>query len=222
MHQRLLIANRGEIALRIARAAAELDIETVAIYADDDARSLHVRRTDQAIALGARGTRAYLDIDRVVAIAAERGCDAVHPGYGFLAENAAFAAAVQAAGMTFVGPTPALLAAFGDKTAARALAAAAGVAVLPGTGAATSLEAALQFFDGLPDGSGMMIKALAGGGGRGMRIVSTRAEIAAAYERCASEAQAAFGDPSLYVERLVRRARHLEVQIIGDRFGGVT
>ena len=222
MHQRLLIANRGEIALRIARAAAELDIETVAIYADDDARSLHVRRADQAVALGARGTRAYLDMDRVVAIARETGCDAVHPGYGFLAENAAFARAVQTAGITFVGPSPELLTAFGDKTAARALAAAAGVAVLPGTGAATSLEEALQFFDSLPDGSGMMIKALAGGGGRGMRIVSSRADIAAAYERCASEAQAAFGDASLYVERLVRRARHLEVQIIGDRFGAVT
>ena len=177
MLQRLLIANRGEIALRIMRAAADLDIETIAVYAEEDASALHVRRADRAIPLAARGARAYLDIDRIVAVALEAGCDAVHPGYGFLAENAEFARRVAAAGMTFVGPRVDLLESFGDKTQARALARAAGVNVLPGSGTVASPEAAEAFFRSLPGGAGMVIKAVAGGGGRGMRIVRDVAEI---------------------------------------------
>ncbi|MEN9806518.1 MAG: hypothetical protein RL756_1038 [Pseudomonadota bacterium] len=222
MHRRLLIANRGEIALRIQRAANDLNIETVAIYADDDARALHVRRAGQAVALGGRGVKPYLDSARIIEIARETGCDAIHPGYGFLAENAAFARAADAAGITFVGPRADLLDAFGAKTMARTLARAAGIAVLPGTEQPTSLEEASAFFAGLAPGQGMVIKALAGGGGRGMRIVTAGEEIADAYARCASEALAAFGDASLYVETLVQRARHLEVQIVGDRHGAVT
>ncbi|MGA1372551.1 MAG: biotin carboxylase N-terminal domain-containing protein, partial [Pseudomonadales bacterium] len=222
MHRRLLIANRGEIALRIQRAANDLGIETVAVFADDDAQALHVRRAGQAVALGGRGVKAYLDSDRIIGIARETGCDALHPGYGFLAENAAFARAANAAGITFVGPRADLLDAFGAKTTARSLARAAGIAVLPGTEQATSLEEVSAFFDNLSAGQGLVIKALAGGGGRGMRIVTAREEIPDAYARCASEALAAFGDAGLYVERLVQRARHLEVQIAGDQHGAVT
>ncbi|MBX3705784.1 MAG: carbamoyl-phosphate synthase large subunit [Pseudomonadales bacterium] len=221
MFQRLLIANRGEIALRIMRAAADLEIGTVAVFAPEDAAALHVRRADRAVPLHARGARAYLDIDGIVTAALDSGCDAVHPGYGFLAENAAFARRVTDAGLTFVGPRAELLERFGDKTQARALAAACGVPVLAGSEGATSLVEAEAFFRRLPAGAGMVIKAVAGGGGRGMRVVRNAAEIVPAWERCASEALAAFGSAALYVERLVERARHLEVQVLGDQAGNV-
>jgi acetyl/propionyl-CoA carboxylase alpha subunit/acetyl-CoA carboxylase carboxyltransferase component len=222
MHRRLLIANRGEIAIRIARAAADLGIETVAIHATDDAHSLHCRRADRAVPLGRAGAKAYLDMDRIVALAREHGCDAVHPGYGFLAENATFARRVIEAGMTFVGPRPEHLELFGDKTRARRLAAECGVPVLPGSPGPVSLDDAQAFFRDLRAPAAMVIKAVAGGGGRGMRVIRHAGEIPAAYERCASEALAAFGSDALYVERLVDRARHLEVQILGDRAGAVT
>jgi acetyl/propionyl-CoA carboxylase alpha subunit len=222
MHRRLLIANRGEIALRIIRAATDLDIETVAVYAAEDAQSLHVRRAGQAVALQGRGARAYLDMDQIIAVAHATDCDAVHPGYGFLAENAEFARRVTAAGLTFVGPRADLLAQFGDKTQARQIAAACGVPVLAGTLEATSADQAAAFLQALPAGSGMVIKAKAGGGGRGMRIVRQADEVAGAWERCASEALAAFGNAALYVEQLVEHARHLEVQILGDHTGAVS
>ena len=218
---RLLVANRGEIAIRICRAAHDLGIATVAIYSEDDASSLHVRMADEAVALAGVGAAAYLDIDAVVAAAATSSCDAVHPGYGFLAENSAFASAVIAAGLVFVGPSPEHLGLFGDKVAARAAATAAGVAVLAGTDTAVDLAGAQAFFDGLADGRSMMIKALAGGGGRGSRAVHAAEEVADAFERCSSEATNSFGNGALYVEEFVATARHIEVQVIGDATGAV-
>ncbi len=218
----LLVANRGEIAVRILRAAAELGIRTVAVYSEDDASSLHVRRADDARALVGRGASAYLDAAQIVAVALDAGADAVHPGYGFLSENADFAARCEAAGITFVGPTAEVLSLFGDKVAARALAVRTGVPVLAGTSSATSVEEAETFLASLGAGSSIMIKALAGGGGRGMRAVERVEDVAEAHERCRSEAQAAFGNGDVYVERRLARARHIEVQVLGDGTGHVS
>jgi acetyl/propionyl-CoA carboxylase alpha subunit len=221
LFRKLLIANRGEIAIRIARAASELGIATVAVYSADDATSLHVRKADDAVALGRAGAAAYLDIERIVAVAKEAGCDAIHPGYGFLSENAGLARRAAEASITFVGPSSDALQLFGDKIAARKLAVQIGVPVIEGTIGPTSLDEALAFFETL-DGGAMMIKAVSGGGGRGMRAVRKSGHIAEAYARCRSEAKAAFGDDTVYVERLVEDARHIEVQIVGDRAGAVT
>ena len=220
--ENLLVANRGEIAIRIMRAAGELGIRTVAVHSEDDARNLHTRKADAVRPLEGRGVAPYLDIDQLVAAAKRANCDAVHPGYGFLAESAAFARACEEAGLTFVGPTPGTLDLFGAKTQARALADANDVPVVPGLSHAVTVEEARAFFADLPEGAGMLIKAVAGGGGRGMRMISEASEIEAAFERCASEAGQAFGDPSLYVERWIPRARHVEVQIAGDAGGSVT
>ncbi len=219
--RRLLVANRGEIAIRIMHAAAELGIESVAIHSDDDAGALHLRKADRALALGASGVRAYLDGARILALAAEAGCDAVHPGYGFLSENAAFARDVAAAGLTFVGPAPETLDLFGDKARARTLAAEIGVPLLPGSDGATSLAEATDFLAALGPGGAVMVKALAGGGGRGMRAVTDPADLPAAFERCRSEAETAFGNGAVYVERLIRSARHIEIQVVGDGSGAV-
>lgn len=220
--QKLLIANRGEIAIRIARAAAELGIPTVAIYSTDDATSLHVRMADEARALPGSGAAAYLDIEQVVGAARDAGCDALHPGYGFLAENAAFAERCAAARITFVGPSVATLAALGDKARARDIAKENGVPVLPGSAGPVTLVEAEAFLASLNAGRGMIIKAVAGGGGRGMRVVLRADELADAFARCQSEARAAFGDGAVYVEELMPRARHIEVQIVGDGSGAVS
>ncbi len=217
--RKLLIANRGEVAVRIARAAADLQIASVAIYSEDDAASLHLRKADEAHALGRAGVAAYLDGARIVALAKATGCDAIHPGYGFLAENAGFARAVAAAGITFIGASPEALDMFGDKLRARDAAARAGAPVIEGA-AVRSVEAARAFFMGVR--APILLKAVAGGGGRGMRSVRSEAEIAEAFARCQSEAANAFGDGSLYAERLIESARHIEVQILGDRRGGIT
>ena len=217
----LLVANRGEIAIRIIRAAADLGLRTVAVYSQDDAESLHTRVADEAHALDARGVPAYLDIDGVIAAALASGCDAVHPGYGFLAENADFARRCAEAGLTFVGPGVEHLELFGDKARARVAAAAADVPILRGVDRAVSVEEAREFFDSLGAGGAIMIKAIAGGGGRGTRAVTDGEELAASYERCRSEAQSAFGNGDVYVEELVQRARHIEVQILGDATGAV-
>ena len=219
--RRLLIANRGEIAVRIARAAMDLGIEAVAVYSEDDANGLHLRIADEAIPLGGRGVPAYLDIEDVVGRAVEANCDAVHPGYGFLAENADFAAACAGADMTFVGPRPEVLELFGDKGRARAAAAAVDIAVLRGTDRPTTIEEAQEFFAAQGRGKAMIIKALAGGGGRGTRIVTTADDIEQAFARCRSEAERAFGNGGLYVEELIPRARHIEVQLLGDEDGGL-
>ena len=218
----LLIANRGEIAIRIARAAADLGIRSVAVYSHDDAESLHTRIADEAVALDARGVPAYLDIEAIVAAAVAAGCDAVHPGYGFLAENAALARACAHAGITFVGPSIANLELFGDKGRARAAAADSDVPTIPGIDRAVSLDEARAFLESLGEGGAIMLKALAGGGGRGTRAVQDPAELAETFERCRSEAASAFGNGALYVEQYLPRARHIEVQIVGDRHGAVT
>ena len=214
--KKLLIANRGEVAVRVSRAAADLGIANVAIHSQDDAASLHVQVADEALPLSGRGVPAYLDGAGIVRLAHAAGCDSVHPGYGFLAENAAFARACEEGGLRFVGPAVETLELFGDKLRARAAALAHDVPVLPGTDAPTSVDQAATFFEGLPAGSAMMIKAVAGGGGRGTRAISSADQIAATFERCRSEAEGAFGDGTLYVERMVTRARHVEVQILGD------
>ena len=217
----VLIANRGEVAIRIARACADLGLRSVAVFSEDDAGSLHVRRADAAVALPGRGAAAYLDGAAVLAAARSAGCDAVHPGYGFLSENAGFAEACSTAGLVFVGPAPAVLTLFGDKTRARALAVEHGASVPRGTAGPTTLAQARSFLGAL-EGGGMMVKAVHGGGGRGMRAVTGLAALDAAWARCGSEARAAFGSDALYVEELVAAARHVEVQIVGDGSGAVT
>ena len=212
---KVLVANRGEIALRTVRALHDLGIASVAVYADDDAASPHVQAATAAVALGATGPAAYLDGARLIAIAQAQGCDAVHPGYGFLSERADFARACDDAGLRFIGPTPAQLALFGDKAQARALAQQQGVPLMPGTQTAVSLEEAQAFFAQHAH-AGIVIKAIGGGGGRGMRAVASADDLPAAYARCRSEAQAAFGVDGVYVERLMGNARHIEVQVLGD------
>jgi len=218
----ILVANRGEIAIRVIRAAAELGIRTVAVFSEDDRGSLHTIKVDEARPLRGVGAAAYLDIEQIVAAARDAGCDALHPGYGFLSENANFARRCAAERIAFVGPRPEILELFGDKVQARALAHRCGVAVLAGTSGATSLEQAREFFAAQPAGSAVMVKAIAGGGGRGMRVVHRVEDLDAAWERCQSEARAAFGNGDLYVERLMPAARHIEVQIVGDRQGEVS
>ncbi len=218
---RVLIANRGEIAVRIARALADLDLESVALYSDDDAGALHTLVADDAVALGGLGVPAYLDVERVVAVAQESGCDAVHPGYGFLAENAAFARACEAKGLTFIGPPPEMLEMFGDKGRARATAQEAGVPTLRGIDHGVSLDEARQFLQGLGPAGAMMIKAVGGGGGRGSRAVPSEADLEQLYARCQAEAKSAFGNEEVYVEELVPRARHIEVQVLADHAGEV-
>ncbi len=219
---RLLIANRGEIAIRIARAAGESGLATVAIHPFDDAVSLHVRAADEAHEIPGRGARAYLDIDAVIAAAKATACDALHPGYGFLSENALLARRCAEEGIVFVGPSADALELFGDKVKAKQLAKRCGVPVIEGTIGPTTRDEARAFLASLGAGGAVMIKAVAGGGGRGMRIVEDASKLEEAYARCQSEAKAAFGSDQVYVERLIRRARHIEVQIIGDHYGAIS
>jgi acetyl/propionyl-CoA carboxylase alpha subunit/acetyl-CoA carboxylase carboxyltransferase component len=218
MLKKLLIANRGEIAIRVARSAAEMGIATVAVFSEDDALSLHTRKTDEARGLMGKGAAAYLDIAQIVRVAQEAGCDAVHPGYGFLSENADFARTCTEAGLVFVGPSPETLDLFGDKAKARKLAADTNVPILRGTEAASLAEVKAFFAKHGPT----MLKAIAGGGGRGMRVVREASEIEQAYERCQSEAKSAFGNGAVYAEEYLEGARHIEVQIVGDGSGAVS
>ncbi len=222
MLENLLIANRGEIAIRIARTATDLGMSTVAIYADDDSQSLHTRHANQALNLGAVGVSAYLDIARIVTLAREAGCDAVHPGYGFLSESGDFAQACTDAGLIYVGPTVETLQQFGDKALARSLAEARGIPVLAGINRAVTLEEARAFFESLGAGGAVMLKAIAGGGGRGMRPVHVMDDLEECFARASSEAHQAFGSGALYVEEFLPRARHIEVQIVGDGTGTVS
>lgn len=218
MFEKVLIANRGEIAVRIAQALQELNVGSVAVYADDDTQAMHVQMADLAVPLGASGPAAYLNVQQLLDIARAHGCDAVHPGYGFLSENAGFAQACADAGLRFIGPTAQQLMLLGDKAQARALAQVCGVPLMPGSEAAVTLEQAQAFFaEQMAQGAaGVMLKAIGGGGGRGMRAVYDAAQLEAAYARCRSEAMAAFGVDGLYVERLMPDARHIEVQVLGD------
>ncbi|MBR8257222.1 acetyl-CoA carboxylase family protein [Burkholderia ambifaria] len=219
MMRKVLVANRGEVAVRIARAAADLGIDSLAIYAEEDANSLHREVADASIPLDKAGPAAYLDADRILAIARETGCDALHPGYGFLSENANFARACAEAGVNFMGPAPDVLEVFGDKGKARALAVSQSVPVAEGTQGPTSLAEATHFMERL--GGAVMLKAVAGGGGRGMRAVLLIEHLPSAFERCSSEALLAFGNGDLYIEQLIRGARHIEVQVVGDGTGAV-
>ena len=220
---KILVANRGEIAVRVLRACREMGIPSVAVYSECDRAAPHVRHADEAVAIGpSPAAESYLDIERVLAAAAGTGATAVHPGYGFLAENPAFARACRSAGLTFIGPDAGVIETMGGKTAARRAAIAAGVPVVPGTEALpdTLSEAELRARAdevGYP----LFIKAVAGGGGRGMRRVSGPDGVAAGVESARSEAGAAFGESTVYFERLIERARHVEVQVLGDEHGAV-
>jgi acetyl/propionyl-CoA carboxylase alpha subunit len=219
--ERVLIANRGEIARRIARTCRRLGVATVAVHSDADRDEPHVRDADQAVRLGpAPATDSYLDIDRVVTAALQTGADAIHPGYGFLAENAAFAAAVAAAGLTFVGPSPDVIRLMGDKAAAKRRLAAEGVPVVPGIDDADLDDAALVAAAG-GVGFPLLVKAVAGGGGKGMRAVADLDALPDALAAARREAAAAFGDERVILERLVTAPRHVEVQVLGDQHGHV-
>ena len=210
--QRLLIANRGEIAIRIARAAADLGISTLAVFSEDDEQSLHTRVADESSSLTGMGARAYLDADSIIATAEANGCDAIHPGYGFLSERADFAAACGERGITFVGPSEYHLSLFGDKARARAAAVAADVPILRGYDESVSIDQASEFFQSLGSDGSMMIKAIAGGGGRGTRTVRSTDELEEAYARCQSEARAAFDTGLTYTNQ--EFAQHL-TQFLG-------
>ena len=217
---KVLIANRGEIAIRVATAAAGLDMASISVWAADDEFALHTRSTDHSVKLPDAGdpVASYLNIEAVVAAALETGCDCVHPGYGFLSENAEFASACDGAGLTFIGPSPEALALFGDKVAARELAASLDIPVVPGSpGAVADADAAVH--EAATIGYPVMLKASAGGGGRGMRAVHDESDLTEAFTRCSSEAKAAFGDGSIFIERLVEHPRHIEVQVIADNAG---
>src|ERR1700756_4333144 len=221
MFKKILIATRGEIAVRVIRACREMGIGSVAVYSEVDRNALHVRKADEAYAIGPAAAReSYLNIEKILAVAKRAKCDAIHPGYGFLSENAEFAAACAKAKIHFVGPTPDQLSLFGDKARARAHAQKCKVPVLPGTDGPVDVAGAKAFFKKHAR-SGIVLKAIAGGGGRGMRLIKDEGEIADAFARASAEAKSAFGNGALYAERLVGRARHIEVQIVGDRKGGI-
>lgn len=220
--KKLLALNRGEIAIRILRAATELGLRTVAVYSQEDRLSLHRFKADEAyqIGHGLGPVQAYLDVENIVAIAAERGVDAIHPGYGFLSENPALPRACEKAGIAFVGPSPRLLELLGDKTAARKLAEDAEIQTIPGTpDAITDVGDALEA--GRRIGFPLIIKAAFGGGGRGMRVVERAGDFEVRLREAQNEAAAAFGNGAVFLERYIRRARHVEVQILGDTHGNV-
>ncbi len=225
--KKVLIANRGEIAVRIIRACREMELSPVAVYSECDRTALHVRYADEAFAIGPSAPReSYLRIDRIIDAARRSGADAVHPGYGFLAENEDFARAVRDAGLTFIGPTAEVIALMGSKTAARAAARRAGVPVVPGAPAddsAIPADASDDHLRRLADGIGfpLLVKAVSGGGGKGMRTVAEPQDLAGAVQAARSEAGSAFGDTSVYFERSLVRPRHIEVQVLGDERGTV-
>jgi acetyl-CoA carboxylase biotin carboxylase subunit len=217
---KVLVANRGEIALRIVRACRDLGIRSVAVYSDVDRVSQHVRYADEAHSIGPADAReSYLNAERIIAVAKQCGADAIHPGYGFLAENADFAEACENAGLVFVGPSPDAMRLLGDKIAARKLARDWGVPVLPGSPEVESIDEAVQAAEQI--GFPVMIKAAAGGGGRGIRRVDAPGGFADAAARAMQEAQAAFGSRAIYVEKCLHNVRHIEVQLLGDQYGNI-
>jgi len=219
MFKKILIANRGEIAVRILRACRELDIRSVAVFSEVDRKSLHVRLSDEAYPIGPAPSReSYLSIDKLMDVARRAGCDAVHPGYGFLAENAALPRACTDRGLTFIGPPADAMEALGSKTAGRQLARRADVPTVPGINDPIEIPAEAQALAqrmGYP----VLLKAVAGGGGKGMRQVAQESELLSAFETAQAEAAAAFGDPEIYLEKLVERPRHIEIQIFADAYG---
>ena len=221
MLKRVLIANRGEIALRVLRACREMDIETVAVYSEADAEALHVQLATQSVCIGpARAADSYLNQDALLTVAKATGCDGLHPGYGFLSENADFADACAREGITFIGPSGDTIRKAGSKSAARELMKAAGVPVTPGSdGPVDTVEAALASAERV--GYPVLLKASAGGGGRGIRRCDGPEALPAAYAEAKAEAKACFGDDEMYLEKLVLRPRHIEFQVLADRFGNV-
>ena len=222
--RKILIANRGEIAVRIARACRDLGLASVAVFSESDRGARHVRMADEAVAIGASPPReSYLRIDTLIAAARATGADAVHPGYGFLAENAGFAAACAEAGLTFIGPSAKAIELMGSKTAARDAARAAGVPIVPGTAAPLGPDASDAELTAAARRVGypIMVKAVAGGGGKGMRVVSRAEDLASAVRAARSEAGSSFGDSAIYFERQLIRPRHIEVQILADQHGTV-
>ena len=221
MLKRVLIANRGEIALRVLRACRELDIETVAVYSTADAEALHVQLATQSVCIGpAKAADSYLNRDALLTVARATGCDGLHPGYGFLSENADFADACARAGVTFIGPSGDAIRKAGSKSAARELMKAAGVPVTPGSdGPVSSVEDVLAAAERV--GYPVLLKASAGGGGRGIRRCDSAADLPSAYAEAKAEAKACFGDDEIYLEKLVLRPRHIEFQILADRQGHV-
>jgi acetyl-CoA carboxylase, biotin carboxylase subunit len=218
--EKVLVANRGEIALRVVRACQELGVAAVAVYSDADESALHVRHADEAVRIGPPPAgKSYLDVEALIDAAKESGAEAVHPGYGFLAENAAFAAACREAGLTFVGPSAEAIEKMGNKSAARRLAREAKVPVVPGSDDASSADEAAQTAGGI--GYPIMVKAAAGGGGRGIRVAEDEDELRKAVQVARREAEAAFGDGTLYLEKLLVAPRHVEVQVMGDHEGNV-
>ncbi len=217
--KKVLIANRGEIAVRIIRACQEMNIPTVAVYSDVDRNSPHVLKADEAYGIGPPPSReSYLVMEKILDVAKQSGADAIHPGYGFLSENAAFAQKVLDAGIIFIGPKPESIRAMGDKTAARKLVSSAGVPTVPGTPDAVSDEKIVREF-GEKFGYPILIKAAAGGGGKGMRVVYSEKEMSSAFAGAQSEALKAFGDGRVYVEKYLEKPRHIEFQILADKYG---
>jgi acetyl-CoA carboxylase biotin carboxylase subunit len=217
--KKLLIANRGEIALRVIRSARVLGLKTVAVYSEADAKSAHVAAADEAIAIGPpEAARSYLNIAPIIAAAKQSGADAIHPGYGFLSERPEFAKAAADAKIVFVGPRPEVMAALGDKVAARRIAVGAGVPIVPGLDVG-EISAAREF--AAQAGYPILVKAAAGGGGRGMRVVAEGAQLESALEAAAREAKAAFGDGRIFIEKYLAHPRHVEIQIVGDEHGAV-
>jgi acetyl-CoA carboxylase biotin carboxylase subunit len=220
MFRKILIANRGEIALRINRAAHELGVQTVAIFSEADRQSQHVRFADEAYCVGPGPVvRSYLNIPNIISAALISGADAIHPGYGFLAENARFAEIARDHGLIFIGPSPAVIAAMGDKATARRLMAEAGVPTTPGSGIVASVDEARVVAEEI--GYPVLLKATAGGGGKGMREVHEPADLETAFATAQAEAEASFKDGRMYVEKLIIRPRHIEVQVLGDTHGNV-
>ena len=218
MFTKILVANRGEIAIRVIRACKEMGISTVAVYSQADADSLHAAMADQAICIGgAKAEESYLSGERIISAALAAGAQAIHPGYGFLAENAAFAEQCKQYGLVFIGPPAAVISQMGDKDAARQLMRENGVPVTPGTGILESWEQAQQEADRI--GYPVLIKASAGGGGKGIRLVQSQEEMEHAFQTAANEAEKAFGDGRLYLEKCIRPAKHIEVQLLADEHG---
>src|SRR5712691_7420278 len=221
MFKRILIANRGEIACRVIRTAKRMGIATVAVYSDADAEALHVRMADEAVAIGpAPSAESYLKIERILEACRATGAEAVHPGYGFLSENGAFAQALAAAGVIFIGPGPAAIAAMGDKIQSKKLARAAGVSSVPGhLDVIPDAEAAVTIARDI--GYPVMIKAAAGGGGKGMRIAASDAEVRDGFRSAASEAKSSFADDRIFLEKYIEEPRHIEIQVLGDNHGSI-
>jgi acetyl-CoA carboxylase biotin carboxylase subunit len=219
--KKVLIANRGEIALRVIRVCRQFGVKTVAVYSQADRDSLHVRFADEAVCIGPPPAReSYLKIPRIIAAAEITGAEAIHPGYGFLAENAAFAEICASSGIKFIGPTPAMISAMGDKAVAKETMKKAGVPVVPGSdGVVRTVGEALDIIRAI--GPPVIIKAVAGGGGRGMRIVREDAEMESAFQTAQHEAEQGFGNPDVYIEKFIEQPRHVELQVFGDQHGNV-